>query len=88
MTLTNEEIGLAIKIDDYVTKLYANGGTDEDLLRTMYDYMPLSRKLLDTAMHDETDKLCQQYAGFYTSAKLLEDMAGAIRDGVISVPPE
>lgn len=30
MALTNEQIGLAIKIDDYVTQLYANGGTDED----------------------------------------------------------
>ena len=41
MALTKEQIGLAIKIDDYVTQLYANGGTDEDLLLTMYDYMPL-----------------------------------------------
>ena len=88
MALTNEQIGLAIKIDDYVTQLYANGGTDEDLLRTMYEYMPLFKQLLDTTTHDEIDMLCQQYDGFYTFAKLLEDMAGAIRDGVITVPPE
>ena len=36
----------------------------------------------------DEDLLCQRYEGFYTFAKMLENLAGAIRDGVITVPPE
>ncbi len=59
MALTNEQIGLAIKNVDYVTRLYASGATDEDLLRTMHDYVPLFKQVLDTATRDEIDVLCQ-----------------------------
>ncbi|MCA9933344.1 MAG: hypothetical protein KC415_05440 [Anaerolineales bacterium] len=86
--MTNEQLQLAIQIDTYVTQLYANGGTDEDLLTTIPPYLPLFKRLLDTTKPGEMDALCQRYEGFYTFAKMLENLAGAIRDGVIEVPTD
>lgn len=85
MPLTNRHHELAQTIDTYVRDIIASGGGDEQILETMYDYMPLFKELLGTASGD-IDILCQQYDGFYRFAKLLEMMAQGIKDGTVKVP--
>ncbi len=67
-------------------QLYANGGTDEDLLRSLYDHMDTFKQVMDTSTKMEIQQLCQRYDGFYAFAKLLEDLASGLADGIISVP--
>ena len=86
MRLTEQKKRLARKIDLYVKKTIVMGGDDEDLLVSMYDYMPTFKQLLDTCSRAEMDALCQQYDGFYRFAKLLELLAEGIADGSIPVP--
>ncbi len=86
MPLTNKQIHLASLIDEHVKQLYANGGTDEDLLRSLYDHMDTFKQVMDTSTKMEIQQLCQRYDGFYTFAKLLEDLASGLADGTISVP--
>ena len=86
MPLTEKQIDLARIIDRYVKQLYRNGGSDEDLLMTMYEYMGTFKQLLDTSTHQEINELCQRYDGFYRFALLLELLAEGIADGTIQVP--
>jgi hypothetical protein len=88
MPLTEQHIRLAVTIDRHVNQVVANGGGDEELLRSMADHMGTFKQLLDTCSRGEMDLLCQQYDGFYRFAKLLEDLAQGIADGTIPVPPK
>ncbi len=80
--LTQKQIQLARRIDEHVGHVIANGGDDEDLLRSLYDYMDAFKQLMDMSTTEEMNTLCQRYDGFYRFAKLLE----ALADGSISVP--
>ena len=86
MPLTEKQIDLARIIDRYVKQLYRNGGSDEDLLMTMYEYMGTFKQLLDTSTHQEINELCQRYDGFYRFALLLELLAEGTADGSIPIP--
>lgn len=88
MTLTTNQIELADTIDAYVQQIIAGGGSDEEILHTMSDYMALFKQLLDMSSRQEMDLLCQQYAGFNRFARLLEQMAQGIADGSLTVPKE
>lgn len=88
MALTTNQIELAGTIDAYVQQIVAGGGGDEEILRTMSDYMAPFKQLLDMSSRQEMDLLCQQYAGFNRFARLLEQMAQGIADGSLTVPKE
>jgi hypothetical protein len=84
MPLTKEQTTLARSIDTYVKEIADRGGGD--ILRGMHTYMTTFKRLLDISSPSEMDSLCQQYAGFYRFAKLLENLAAAIADGRLDVP--
>ena len=86
MPLTENQIRLAVAIDDHVKAILAKGGGDEELLASMYDQMLTFKQLLDTSTESEMSQLCQQYDGFYRFAELLERLAQGIADGSIPVP--
>lgn len=86
MPLTDQQVRLAVTLDDHVKSILAKGGGDEELLVSMYDYMPTFKQLLDASTESEMNQLCQQYDGFYQFAKLMERLAEAIADGRIAVP--
>jgi len=72
MPLTEQHIRLAVTIDRHVNQVVANGGGNEELLMSMYDYLGTFKQLLDTCSRGEMDLFCERYDGFYRSAKLLE----------------
>jgi hypothetical protein len=84
--LPTEHIRLAEKIDVWVKGIEKRGGGDVEILTGMYDYMPSFKTILDTSRPGDMDLLCEKYTGFYRFAKLLENLAGAIQDGIIEVP--
>jgi hypothetical protein len=86
MPLTEKQKHLAIIIDKYVVQTINNGGDDEDLLVSMYEYMSTFKQLLDTSTKQEINELCQMYDGFYHFAFLLERLAEGIANGTIPVP--
>ena len=86
MPLTENQIRLAVAIDDHVKAILAKGGGDEELLVSMYDQMLTFKQLLDTSTESEMSQLCQQYDGFYQFAELMERLAQGIADGSITVP--
>ena len=86
MPLTAHQTQLVVTIDIHVREALAQGGGDEDLLRSLADYMPTFKQLLDTCTGKEMDALCERYDGFYRFAQLLERLAGGIADGSIPVP--
>jgi hypothetical protein len=85
--LTSKQIRLATLINEHVEEIIGNGGDDEDLLVSMYDYMDTFKQLLDSCTSQEMNELCQRYDGFYRFAKLLELLAEGIANGSIPVPP-
>jgi hypothetical protein len=86
MPLTKNQIRLAVIIDKYVKQTIKNGGDDEDLLVSMYEYMGTFKQLLDSSTQQEMNELCQRYDGFYRFAFLLERLAEGITNGIIPVP--
>ncbi len=86
MPLTAQHLQQAGLIDDFVKTTFARGGNEEDLLRTMMDYMPAFKRLLDSTTSAEMDELCRRFDGFYRFASLMESLAKGLADGVIEVP--
>ena len=88
MALNNKQKKLASKIEKWVKGIHDKGGGMEDMLVTMYDYMPTFKQLMEMSGPDEMDMLCEQYPGFYQFALLLENLARGISDGTIEVPED
>ena len=86
MPLTRKQIRLATLIDNHVERIIKDGGGDEELLVSIYDYIGTFKQLLDSCTSQEMDELCCRYDGFYRFAKLLELLAEGIANGVIPVP--
>ena len=86
MPLTVQQTQLAETIDTHVRQVLAQGGGDEALLRSLADYMPIFKQLLDTCTGTEMGLLCDRYDVFYRFAQLLERLAEGIADGSIPVP--
>ncbi len=53
----------------------------------MYDHMNSFKQVMDTTTEEEMNQLCLRYQGFYKYAKVLENLAQALADGRIRVPP-
>jgi len=83
MPLTEKHHQQAQHIDNYVKNILQNGGTKEDIIATMYDYMPGFKYLMDHLSHQEIDSLSQQYDGFYHFANILEKVAQGIKQGIL-----
>tara|TARA_A100001391_G_scaffold201871_2_gene189948 strand:- start:1967 stop:2236 length:270 start_codon:yes stop_codon:yes gene_type:complete len=86
MNLSAEQVQLAAMIDAHVNRFPDSPTGDEQLLPTTYDYMGAFKRVMDTSTSEQMDYLCQEYAGFYRFARLLETIAQAIADGEIEVP--
>ena len=86
MPLTAQQIHLANRIDQHVTRILAQGGGDEALLRSLADHRDTFQQLLESSTAAEMDLLCQRYAGFHRFATLLERLAQGIADGTIPTP--
>lgn len=87
-----EKIRLAEMIDSWVMDIARQSDDDdhidEQILENMIDYMAPFKQLLDTCTTLEMTLLTQRYDGFYRFANLLERLAQAIQDGVITVPED
>jgi len=79
---------LAQAINEHAYQILANGGGDEELMRSMYDIMPDVKIIMDSSTHNDMDALCYRYDGFYRVMKLLEMTAQAISEGAITVPTQ
>ena len=88
MNLSAEQRQLAMLIDAHVNQYPDTELGDEQLLRTIYDYMDAYKRVMDGSTRAQMDYLYQQYDGFYRFAKLLEAIAQGIDDGVIDVPKD
>lgn len=88
INLSAEQPHLAKLIDTHVRRYPDTDLGTEHLLPTIYDYMEAFKRIIDSTTSVQMDYLCQQYAGFYRFAKLLESMAQGISDGVIDVPKD
>jgi hypothetical protein len=86
MPLTEQQTRLADTIDRHVKHIVAQGGGDEQLLRSLADHMGTFKQLMDLSTGEEMNALCERYDGFYHFAKLLERLAEGIADGSIPVP--
>lgn len=81
-------IQLVSRIDEYVQRVLANGGDDEELLLSMADHMGTFKQVMEATTKTQMDQLCQRFDGFYRFAKLLENLAQGIADGSVSVPKD
>ncbi|WP_350307509.1 arylsulfatase regulator [Photorhabdus viridis] len=70
------------RIHDYTTRFPLSETSDAQLLKTCYDYMDVFKQVIDSASTAQLDDICQQYAGFFRFAKLMEMLA----EGIIDVP--
>jgi hypothetical protein len=86
MRLTNKQIQLAQTIDNWAKTIEKQGGGDIDILQDGLSQMATFKELLDTTSHDQLDKLCEMYSGFYRFAKLIEFLSQGVHDGTIKVP--
>ena len=86
MPLGKKQLRLAKHINTHVARIIARGGGDEELLQSMYDYMPAFKELLDISTKAQMDELCERYDGFYRFGKLAEMLAQGIADGHVEVP--
>ncbi len=84
--VTEEQLELVKQIDAHVKQFPENDDGTEQLLTTLYDYMDMFKKLMDTTNNTQMNYLSENYSGFYRLAKLLELMAQGISDGSIDVP--
>ena len=87
MTTTAEQHRLAQKIDTYIKSIEARGGDDEEILTTMLPEMPTFHALLKSSTQAQMNVLASQYNGFRRFGVLLTQLAGAIKDGRIQLPP-
>jgi hypothetical protein len=84
--MTGKQARIAARIDSAMQPFLRAGEDDIAILAGMSDHMTDFKHLIDTAKPGVMDELCQRYPGFHRYAKVLENIASAIRDGVINVP--
>ena len=66
------------KIDTKMLKHMKRNSSNEHILGSMADEMPLFKQLLDTLSNDELDLYTQKYRGFNYFAQLLTGLAQGI----------
>ncbi len=77
---------MAASIDRKIRQLDALGLLEVEILPEMAEYMPDFHRLMMNTSGSEMDALCEEYAGFYRFAKILETVASGIASGKIKVP--
>jgi len=87
-SISAEQHQIAKLIHDHVIKFPDTDSGNEQLLRSIYDYMEGFKLILDSADKIQMDWLINQYPGFFRFAKLLELMAEGIANGSIEVPKD
>jgi hypothetical protein len=83
-----EQHQIAKFIHDHVCRFPDNDSGNEQLLRTIYDYMDGFKLILDSSDKLQLNWLCSQYPGFYRFSRILEIMAEGVADGTIEVPKD
>ena len=83
MPVTAEHRGMAGRIDARMKQLDALGLLEVEILPEMADFMDDFHHLM---MNSEMDALCDEFAGFYRFAKILETLAAGIASGKVKVP--
>lgn len=84
MSLTEEQILFVITIDHKVKQII-RGGNDRDLFLYVQDLMTKDNKLYSmlNCSKKEFNALCEQYEGFYSIMKLLEQLAECSSKGIM-----
>ena len=77
---------MAARIDRKMKQLDALGLLEVEILPEMAEYMPDFHHLMMNTSGSEMDALCEEYAGFFRFAKILETVASGIASGKIKVP--
>ena len=85
MEISKNQRERAQRIDTFVNTIFENGGSEEDILTGMFDYMNDFKVLMDELPNGGVDFLCSQYQGFFRFAKLLERLAEGLQSGKIKV---
>ena len=86
VSLTVEHRRMAARIDSKMKQLDALGLLEVEILSEMAEYMPDFHHLMMNTSGPEMDALCEEYAGFFRYAKILETVASGIASGKIKVP--
>jgi hypothetical protein len=86
VSITVEHRRMAARIDRKIKQLDALGLLEVEILPEMAEYMPDFHHLMMNTSGPEMDALCEEYAGFYRFAKILETVASGIASGKIKVP--
>lgn len=86
MTLTNQQLWVAAKIDTRMQKLIRAGKNNMAIMAAMADHMPAVHQLLSTAQPGDMEQLTRKFPGFYRYAKVLESLATGIQSGPIPAP--
>lgn len=77
---------MAVQIDRKIKQLDALGFLEVEILSEMAEHMPDFHHLMMNTSGADMDALCDEYAGFYRFAKILETLASGIASGKIKVP--
>ena len=83
LDLTSKQHQIANLIDQHVNRFPETTFGDEQLLPTLFDYMPGFKQVMDSSSSVQMDFLCTQYPGFYRFAMIMEAMAKGISNGEI-----
>lgn len=86
MPVTAEHLRIAARIDARIKQLDALGLLEVQILSEMADDMPGFHHLMVSTTGPEMDALCDEFAGFYRFAQILETLAHGIASGKIKVP--
>jgi len=77
---------MAVQIDRKIKQLDALRFLEVEILSEMAEHMPDFHHLMMNTSGADMDALCDEYAGFYRFAKILETLASGIASGKIKVP--
>ena len=86
MSVTAKRRRMASRIDRKMKQLDALGLLEVEILPEMAHYMSDFHHLMMNTSAPEMDALCEEYAGFFRYAKILETVASGIASGKIKVP--
>ena len=86
--LSAEQRQLAKIIHEYVCPFPLTELGDAQVLQSCYDYMDALKMIIDSSSDVQMRSICQQYSGFLRFAKLMEQLAQGIENGVIEVPKD
>ncbi len=73
------------RINAYVKRTVESGGTDENILEGIYDYMQDFKSLMDELPKGGINFLCNNYDEFHRFSKILELLAEGLQSGKIKV---